>query len=81
LDSVRSQAGWPDRQWLQPAQLLAPHEPQPPPVPLTLWVLPPLLLLMAANSDSARDVAALPHAEQTMGASAWLMGRSLSNLT
>jgi len=65
---------------LQVAQCVPPHEAQPCPVPLTALLSPLLLLLTAANSDSARDVAPLPHCTQLIGAMAWLIGRILSNL-
>jgi hypothetical protein len=66
----------PPAQWLQVPQWPPPHEPQPPLVPLTRSVAPPLDLLMAEKSDSAREVALEPHAVHAMGRSAWLIERS-----
>jgi hypothetical protein len=60
------------------AQLLAVHEAQLLPVPLTLRVSPLLPLLMAENSEMALHVSALPQWAQGAGASALLMGRSFS---
>jgi hypothetical protein len=62
------------------AQLVALHEAQPPPVPLTARVVPSLPLLIAAKSEMAREVAVLLQRTQVAGASDLLMGRSISKV-
>lgn len=62
------------------AQLPPLQDPQPHPVPLTRWVLPLLPFEMAEKRERARAVALLPQTAQAMGASAWLIGLSFSNL-
>ena len=54
------------------------HEAHPPPVPLTLCVLPLLLLLIAEKREMARMVCSLPQWTHGKGELALLIGRSFS---
>jgi len=70
-----------DFQLCERPQAHAPPQPQPPPPALKL--ASPLLLpapVAAKNTDSTRAVRVLSQFEHLIFASAWLIGRSASNL-